>query len=182
MQINRREWLVGSFALVASSSIAAAQQHAHLSVLAPALAKLDFLDTASATDVIAIAAQIIPSDDGPGATEAGAVYFIDRALTSLVSDLQPVFRDGLADLNLRREKMFPGSSSFAALDPSQQVELLHSIETTPFFHFMRTGTILAWLGPPQYGGNRNQVGWKYIGFDDAGYFEPPFGYYDAEAK
>jgi hypothetical protein len=37
------------------------------------------------------------------------------------------------------------------------------------------------VGSPIYGGNRGKVGWAHIGFDDRMSFEPPFGYYDAEA-
>jgi hypothetical protein len=78
--------------------------------------------------------------------------------------------------------MFANSTSFAALANDQQQQLLHAIEKTDFFGLLRALTIGAWLGAPEYGGNRNRVGWKYIGFDDAGFFEPPFGYYDAETR
>jgi hypothetical protein len=30
------------------------------------------------------------------------------------------------------------------------------------------------------GGNRDEVGWKLIGFEDKFHFEPPFGYYDKQ--
>lgn len=182
MSMNRRDWIVGSLGLAASAAIAAAQQHAHLAVLSPDSTSFEFFDPATARDVEAVAAQIIPSDDGPGATEAGAVYFADRALKTFAAEYAASFTDALADFNARRKKIFPGSSSFASLAREQQIQLLKSSEKTPFFDMMREITILAWLGPPEYGGNRNQVGWKYIGFDDAGFFEPPFGYYDKEAK
>jgi gluconate 2-dehydrogenase gamma chain len=182
MKISRRDWILGSLGVAAWSVIASAQEHAHNSIANPGSAEIKFFDAASAADVSAIAAQIVPSDDAPGATEAGAVYFIDRALTTFASDKQEAYRAGLADLRLRREKMFPRSHSFAALGKGDQFQLLKSMETTDFFLLVRTHTVLAWLGSPEYGGNRNGVGWKYIGFDDAGSFEPPFGYYDAEAK
>ena len=31
----------------------------------------------------------------------------------------------------------------------------------------------------RYGGNRDRVGWKLIGFEDRMAYQPPFGYYDA---
>jgi hypothetical protein len=34
---------------------------------------------------------------------------------------------------------------------------------------------------PSYGGNRNLVGWKLLGFDDRFAWQPPFGYYDRDA-
>lgn len=181
MNLSRREWILGSLGVTAWSAIVSAQQHAHQAA-AHAPAALEYFDMATAADISAIAAQIIPSDDGPGATEAGAIFFIDRALKTFAADQQAAYREGLSDLHRRRAKMFPESASFAALTKPQQVQLLHSIETTDFFLLVRTHTVLAWLGSPEYGGNRNSVGWKYIGFDDAGFFEPPFGFYDAEAK
>jgi hypothetical protein len=37
---------------------------------------------------------------------------------------------------------------------------------------------MGFFGNPSYGGNRDLVGWKLIGFEDRFQFEPPFGYYD----
>jgi gluconate 2-dehydrogenase gamma chain len=182
MIINRRDWILGSLGAAAWSLVASAQEHARCAVARQGASGFASFDAVTANDIAAIAAQIIPSDDGPGATEAGAVYFIDRALQTFAADQQGAYHAGLADLQSRRQKMFPESASFAALSKEQQFQLLKSIETTDFFGLLRTHTILAWLGPPEYGGNRNHVGWKYIGFDDAGTFDPPFGYYDAEAK
>lgn len=181
MIINRREWILGSLGMAALPLIASAHEHAHAAA-AQANAKFDYFEPATAEDLAAMAAQIIPSDDGPGATEAGAVFFIDRALTTFAADQQSAYRAGLADVQARREAKFPGSTSFASLTKSQQFQLLQSTEKTSFFDLLRTHTILAWLGPPEYGGNRGQVGWKYIGFEDAGAFDSPFGYYDAEVK
>jgi gluconate 2-dehydrogenase gamma chain len=182
MKINRREWILGSLSAVAWPAIVSAQQHAHEAAKAGDEAKLEYFDPATARDVSEIAALIVPSTDGPGAAEAGAVYFIDRALKTFAADKQIAYREGLAELDRARKKLFPRSSSFAALAKEQQLQLLRSIEKTDFFDLARTHTVLAWLGSPEYGGNRNGVGWKYIGFDDAGSFDPPFGYYDTEAK
>ncbi len=33
---------------------------------------------------------------------------------------------------------------------------------------------------PSYGSNRDSIGWRLIGFDDAHAFTPPFGYYDRD--
>ena len=182
MKVSRREWILGSLGVAAWSSIASAHEHAQHAVSSAIPVAFAFFDASAAQDVTAIAAQIVPSDDGPGATEAGAVYFIDRALTTFAVDKQPAYRDGLADLKVRRESMFPSSSSFSSLAKSEQVALLRSMEKAPFYELVRTHTVLGWLGGPEYGGNRDQVGWKYIGFEDAGFFDPPFGHYDAEGK
>jgi gluconate 2-dehydrogenase gamma chain len=58
---------------------------------------------------------------------------------------------------------------------------MHAIETTPFFEALRTHSVIGFLGSPAYGGNRGGIGWAYIGFEDRMMFQPPFGYYDAEA-
>ena len=47
-----------------------------------------------AKEVEAIAARIIPTDELPGATEAGVVYFIDRALKTFASDNLPLYHNG----------------------------------------------------------------------------------------
>ena len=89
----------------------------------------------------------------------------------------------MAQAQSKRAELFPASKSIAALRPSEQIRLLEAIEKTEFFDLVRTHTILGFFGNPSYGGNRNQVGWKLIGFEDRFQFEPPFGYYDgAEHK
>jgi gluconate 2-dehydrogenase gamma chain len=181
-KLTRRDWILGTVGVAAWPAIASAQQHAHKAAASPSSTALEHFDPATARDIAAMAARIIPSDDGPGATEAGAVYFIDRALRTFAADQQIAYREGLADLKLRREKLFHGSASFSGLTAAEQIQLLKSIENTDFFSILRQHTVLAWLGSPEYGGNRGSVGWKYIGFDDRGAFSPPFGYYDAETK
>jgi hypothetical protein len=57
---------------------------------------------------------------------------------------------------------------------------LTSIEQTPFFNTTRLLTLLGMFSLPEYGGNRDGVGWKLIGFEDAHVFQPPFGYYDRD--
>jgi gluconate 2-dehydrogenase gamma chain len=179
--LSRRDCILGTLGVAVWPAIACAQQHAHKAAAAPSSA-LEYFDPVSARDVAAMAARILPSDDGPGAAEAGAVYFIDRALKTFAADRQLAYREGLADLGRRREKSFPSSNSFAELSAADQDRMLHSIEATDFFSLLRMHTVLAWLGSPEYGGNRDGVGWKYIGFDDRGFFVPPFGYYDAQLK
>jgi gluconate 2-dehydrogenase gamma chain len=123
----------------------------------------------------AICEQIIPSDDGPGAREAGAIYFIDYALSQTEPYLQPLFRDGLKQL---AEASAP--QTFSALTAEQQFVVLKKLESTEFFRKAREYTILGFLGDPKRKGNRQELGWKYIGFENPGMFSPPFGYYDAE--
>ena len=51
-----------------------------------------------------------------------------------------------------------------------------SVELRDFFDALWVPTLLDFQGSPAYGGNRDQVGWKYIGFEDRKNWEPPFGH------
>lgn len=180
-RISRRAWLAAL-----APQILAAQQHAHQAAQAgnaagPLATALQVLDPAAAREIEALAARIIPTDDTPGAREAGVIYFIDRALATFARDKRTAYRNGLRQVQARRKELFPASTSIAALAAEQQDQLLGAIEKTGFFDLLRTHTVLGFFGPPGYGGNRNQVGWKLIGFEDRASFQPPFGYYDAEA-
>lgn len=128
----------------------------------------------------ALAARIIPSEEGPGAEEAGAVHFVDRAVGSLFPDFLDGVRDGLADLDTRATRAGAGASSFADLEPGEQDGLIRDIENTPFFQTARMLTIMAVFSDPSYGGNRDGVGWTILGMERADHWSPPFGYYDAE--
>jgi len=127
-----------------------------------------------------MAAQIIPADDTPGAREARVIYFIDRALTTFERDQQPLYRQGLTELQNKTRELFPGRNKFSELTSLQQVQLLTAIEKSEFFEIVRLHSIVGFLSNPEYGGNHDRIGWKLIGFEDAGAYEPPFGYYDAE--
>jgi gluconate 2-dehydrogenase gamma chain len=142
------------------------QTHSHPGA-APAAPRTGFLTPAQAAIVGAMAAQIIPTDDTPGAREAGVVHFISLALATFESDKQAAYVAGLKPL-----------AGFAGLSVERQVEMLRAIEKSEFFDLVRTHTIMGYLSHPQYGGNRGSVGWKTIGFQDAYTFRPPFGWYD----
>ena len=71
--------------------------------------------------------------------------------------------------------MFPPSTRFTDLAEPQQTALLKAIEKTDFFQKLRTHTVLAYFGNPQFG-------WRLVGRDPAMHFEPPFGFYDGEGK
>ncbi len=180
---SRREWLLGSSLglLALWPEILAAQEHAHQAAATPGTA-FKYFDHGTAAEVEAIAAQIIPTDETPGAREAGVIYFIDHALNTFDQESRQHYKAGLADLQAKRAKMFPGSTSIAALKPQQQLALVKSIDGTPFFETVRTHTIIGFLNSPDEGGNRNFVGWKLLGMDPSMVYQPPFGYYDAEAR
>lgn len=143
---------------------------------------LSVLTREQAIEVEAFASRIIPSDDTPGAREAGVVYFIDRGLATWASDQRPAFTEGLRNLSRNVGARFRGQTRLSALTPAQQDEVLKSIEQTPFFGQMRFATIAGMFSLPSYGGNRDFVGWKLLGQESALEFKAPFGWYDAPAN
>lgn len=181
IQASRRSFLAGSASAWLAASwlgIVAAQKHAR----AAAPGKLEFFTAAQAAEVEAIAAQIIPADDTPGAREARTVYFIDRALATFDRGQQPVYTQGLQDLQAKVGEIAGNSAKFSSLAPAQQIQVLTAIEKTPFFALVRMHTIVGFFANPEYGGNESHIGWKLMGFEDKFNYQPPFGYYDANYK
>ena len=131
-----------------------------------------------AEDFGAAADRIMPRDDAPGARDVGVVFFADHLLASFSPARKPAFDQALAALNEAARKHVPTAGSFASLTPAQQDETLRSIETTEAFELLRTVTISGYFSHPSHRGNRNEAGWKAIGFHDRMSWTPPFGYYD----
>jgi len=184
---SRRQFMNASMSSVGAAwlalrwpAILAAQAHALHAGQSPQPLGFQVFSPQQATEIEAIAAQIIPSDDTPGSCEAHAVYFIDRALNTFDRDKQALYTQGLQDLLVRTKAIFPPADSFSQLLPEQQVHLLTAIEKTDFFETIRVHTIMGFLSNPEYGGNYEQTGWKLIGFQNRAFHQPPFGYYDAE--
>jgi gluconate 2-dehydrogenase gamma chain len=137
-----------------------------------------FFTPEQAAETAALCEQIVPSDDGPGAREAGAIYFIDYVLAKHEPDARQPYLDGLKQLADAARKR--GADRFAALSNEQQIQVLTEIEKTEFFGMIRFFTIMGFLSDPRHKGNRGEVGWKHLGFDYQPMYRPPFGYYDAE--
>ena len=188
-ETSRRMFLIRSLTGVSSvwlamrlPEIVAAQEHAHQAVQSTAPTKFEFLSPEQATEIESVAAQIIPTDDSPGAREARVIFFIDRALTTFDKEQQPVYVKGLKDLQAKQKKMFKNSAKFSDLNSEQQIKVLKAFEKNRFFDLVRAHTIMGFLADPSQGGNYDKVGWKLIGFQDDFYFKPPFGYYDRDYK
>ena len=185
--LSRRSLLQAIAATIASAAVpigwpevAQAMDHAHAAPAAPDASTFSLLSPAEAADIDAVAAQIVPSDDSPGAREAGAVSFIDRALATFFSQLAGDYRADLAAFQAACRTKHPQAASFAALGSAQQIAFLHGVDQTRFFNTTRLLTLLGMFALPEYGGNHDGVGWKLIGFEDAHVFHPPFGHYDRE--
>jgi len=183
--LTRRDFLCGAgnalgVAWIAGHwpAIAAAHAHAAGAAADAQVTVLAFFAAADARDVDAIAAQIIPTDDAPGAREAGALYFIDRSLHTWLAPSGEGFRKGLR--GFQEQFAATQGGAFAAADDATQHAYLTSVEHSEFFQSVRTLTLIGLFAVPQYGGNRDGMGWRLIGFEDRGTFAPPFGYYDRD--
>jgi len=186
-QVSRRAFLAAAGAagagwlLLDPEKLQAALVHARKTVLTPPPYQFQALTAAQAADIEAICMRIFPSDDTPGAKEAGVVHFIDKALATFGAPQKPLMIAALDDTNKKVAAKWPGTTSFAALTPEQQDEYLKSIEKGPFFGQLRFVTCVGMFSNPSYGGNQGEAGWKVLGFESHGIYQPPFGYYDAEA-
>ena len=176
-------------------ALLSAAKHARESVRSAASPKLEFFTPEQVTEVEAITARIIPTDETPGAHEAGVVYFIDRALATFAVDDQKTYREGLPEMQARTREIFPAVEKFSAASPEQQDEILHSFDeeqepnqrprraraaAQSFFELLRAHTVVAFLLDPDAGGDPQGIGWKLIGRDRQHMFQPPFGYYDKD--
>jgi gluconate 2-dehydrogenase gamma chain len=138
------------------------------------------LGDAEARDFAAIAARIIPTTDTPGATEAGVIYFIDKAFGAEMRDVLGAARDGLAGFNAALAEAHPGAESLSALGEDEQDAFLKTQQDTDFFSLVRVMTMFGFFAMPSYGGNKDHVGWNLIGFEGHhGAWQYPFGHYDA---
>lgn len=138
------------------------------------------LSPPEAAGLEAIAARIIPTDETPGAREAGVIHFIDQALGSFLADSAGELRAGLESLDALAASTVDGRR-FAELEPGAQDTLMARIEQTPFFELMHYLTVAGMFSLPSHGGNRDYLGWQLLGLSHRHAWAPPFGFYDAEA-
>jgi gluconate 2-dehydrogenase gamma chain len=134
-----------------------------------------------AADLEAATAQIIPTDDLPGAREARVIYFIDKSISTFAKDQRDPIKKTAKELRGRANRIRRGAS-FAALTSAQQIDVLTRLEKEKpeLFGALRNATIAGCLSNPEYGGNYNKAGWKMIGFDDQFSWAAPFGWYDRD--
>lgn len=165
-------WLGINMPLILSASQTAAKNK-------EAGASFKNISTEESVELSALADQIIPPDETPGASEIGVVYFIDVAFGGFMSNRAPMFRSGLKELQQKVQTAYPDIDRFSELSLEQQTEILKSAEDTPLFGMLHFLTLCGMFCLPGYAGNRENAGWNLIGFDHRHAWQPPFGYYDA---
>ena len=85
-----------------------------------------FLTDAEASLLDAICAQIIPTDQDPGAREAGCVAYIDRQLVGPHQRFAERYRAGLASLAATCQALH--AKPFEELSSAEQIKLLEKLE------------------------------------------------------
>ena len=130
--------------------------------------------TAAEADVLeAVCARLIPSDaTGPGAAEARAAHYIDRALAGFLAPNRQAYAARPAAID--RHAVKSHGAAFQKLDPDDQDAVLKDVEAgkadglpagpSSFFNLVRTHTIQGTFCDPFYGGNANFVGWDLLGY------------------
>ena len=139
---------------------------------APAPEPLETLTQAEANTLEAITARLIPTDTtGPGATEARAAHYIDRALGGALASFRDAYRAGLTGVDAYAQAA--KGAPFARLSTSDQDAVLAELErnaapgfagSAGFFNLVLAHTVQGTFCDPFYGGNRNFAGWDLIGY------------------
>ena len=126
-----------------------------------------------------IAARIFPTTDTPGSVEAGAVFYLDRALAEAYPELLSFYARGLRALDKHSRKQFGGA--FLKLSDDQQDAVLRDFaagrvddfaKAGEFFETARNHILEGVFGEPKYGGNRDMIGWRLVGFPGQQYGYP----------
>lgn len=198
---------------------------------------LQFFNPHQAATVDAFTARIIPgTDDDPGASQAGVVFYIDHLLATHSGHPDPaymqgpfaqtygegeeppegddgiwvqeeelerygrqspfvprqVYRMGVARLDVLCDERF--GSQFVDLDPDEQdgviealededddvAEIFDEVSANEFFETVRTHTVQGFLSDPVYGGNRDMVGWRHVGFPGSRRSYSPADFFDED--
>jgi gluconate 2-dehydrogenase gamma chain len=175
-----------------------------------------FFNAQQRATIEAAMARIIPTDDQPGAREAGTIDFLDRYLSGLdfvyakpdgsgfeklegkradawkrrIEIIRSKYAEGIRELDRRSRSQF--GAEFVRLTCEQQDRILAGMEhpalqkeaaadeansaepalqqtnaeiDLDFFPLLALHTRQGFYADPIYGGNKNRVGWKLIGFE-----------------
>ncbi len=157
----------GGGTLIAQQSAPAPAQSAP----APVREAFEVLTAAEVETLEILCDRLIPSDElGPGAREARAAHYIDRALAGPDAEDLEAFRIGLAAIEDYARKA--RGKAFAELIRDQQESILLALQENKlegfspsaagFFNLLRNHTISGTFCDPYYGGNRDFIGWDML--------------------
>jgi len=139
-----------------------------------AISQWRFLTLEEARTLEALCGQIVPTDQDPGATQAGVVNFIDRQLVGHLKRHQEDYREGLVGVDQTSQALH--GRKFADLPVEKQLAVLAVLEkgeaagevwkkrsAKAFFDLVVNHTMQGFYGDPRHGGNRDGVSWKMLG-------------------
>lgn len=169
--LSRREMLKRTVVAGAAASLPAAQ--APVAAVQPPARSFETLTAGEGATLQAVVARLIPADErGPGALEAGAATYVDRALAGPLAGSLETYRNGLAALD--RYAQSARGARFAALEASAQDALLRDLEAdaapgfgpgpAAFFNLVLEHAIQGTFSDPAHGGNVDFIGWRLIGY------------------
>jgi gluconate 2-dehydrogenase gamma chain len=128
-----------------------------------------------------IADRIFPRTDTPGAVEIGAINYIDIALGGDYAPLLPLYRRGIRAVDRYARAKF--GRAFRSLSDEVKDAMLIAFEqgsiaefknAAEFFETVRCHVLEGIFCEPQYGGNKDMIGWRLVNFPGQ-----QFGYADA---
>lgn len=126
-----------------------------------------------ARTIAAIFERLFPLGAGaPSATEIGAVTYLDRALDGAYADLRETYRLGIQALDRASRNQW--GNGFAVSASDQRDEILSGLERgdlpgwrfpaqRQFFDLLRSHVQEGLFADPAYGGNRDKLGWRWLG-------------------
>lgn len=137
-----------------------------------------FFSEVEALCMTAICEQIIPGDEnGPGATYAGVVYYIDKQLDEVFFWDQENYREGLKAVRASSNDQY--GVNFEDLDFEVQTAFLQKMEQgelpgkfwagkvdqRALFRTMVQHSMQGYYGSPRHGGNKNYISYKVMKLD-----------------
>lgn len=124
----------------------------------------------------AICEQIIPTDEYPGAVDAGVVNYIDKLLYQRFPELKERYVAGVHAIDTYCNDTH--GNLFARLNWDLQTTILREMEAgklpevywkdfsqQSFFWMVRNHTMQGFYGPPHHGGNKDYVSYRMMKLD-----------------
>jgi gluconate 2-dehydrogenase gamma chain len=172
-EMLKRVGAASAVAVVPATELTNTAQAQSKPAAAPLREALETLTAAEADILEAMVARIVPTDaNGPGAAEARAAHYIDRALTGPIASSKAAYVSGLAALDAYAQTS--KGAPFIKLNARDQDAVLTDFEKNVpkqflpnpagFFEMVRNHTMQGMFSDPYYGGNANYIGWDLIGY------------------
>ena len=136
-----------------------------------------FFTNEEAACLIALCEQIIPADEnGPGATNAGVINYIDKQLVKVFTWEQQAYKYGLKAIQNSSKKNY--GNEFQNLDFKTQTgfvikmesdslpkEYWKDLKSSGFLNLVIDHTKQGFYGAPRHGGNKDYMSYRMLNFD-----------------